>query len=46
MPYEAHFGITLQECLILDEKMKAKDYVATQFRVFNFESEVIFKLKI
>lgn len=42
VPYEAHFGITLKECMNLDVKFVARQFVATQFRVFNKNDNEVF----
>ncbi|KAI1725277.1 beta-lactamase domain-containing protein [Ditylenchus destructor] len=41
VPYEAHYGLSLRECLSHDEKLATKDFVATQFRVFSNGNEVL-----
>lgn len=41
VPYEAHYGITLHECLHLDREMVERRYVATQLRVFQWRGEVL-----
>lgn len=40
-PYEAYYGLTLNECLDKDRELKSKGYVAIQFRVFNNANEVV-----
>lgn len=39
-PYEAYYGLTMDECLEKDRELAAKGYVAVQFRVFNNVDEV------
>lgn len=41
VPYEAHYGITLKECMALDATLVARQFVATQFRVFNSNNKVL-----
>uniref|UniRef100_A0A914I7H7 Beta-lactamase-related domain-containing protein n=1 Tax=Globodera rostochiensis TaxID=31243 RepID=A0A914I7H7_GLORO len=41
VPYEAHYGITLSECVELNDRFAARDYVAVQFRVFRNLDEVL-----
>jgi hypothetical protein len=41
VPYEAHYGISLRECLNLDNQLAAKNFVAIQFRVFSVGNDVI-----
>ncbi|KAK0395714.1 hypothetical protein QR680_001396 [Steinernema hermaphroditum] len=40
-PYEAHYGLSLADCLRKDKQLKSKGFVATQFRVFNNGNAVI-----
>ncbi|CAD5229641.1 unnamed protein product [Bursaphelenchus okinawaensis] len=40
-PYEAYYGLTMTECLEKDKSLKAKGYVAVQFRVFNNGNDVL-----
>lgn len=34
-PYEAHYGLTLEQCLAKDKILLSRGFIATQFRVFN-----------
>ncbi|KAL3123470.1 hypothetical protein niasHT_004642 [Heterodera trifolii] len=41
VPYEAHYGVTLSECIELNDRLAARDFVAVQFRVFRNLDEVL-----
>uniref|UniRef100_A0A915LGH2 Beta-lactamase-related domain-containing protein n=1 Tax=Meloidogyne javanica TaxID=6303 RepID=A0A915LGH2_MELJA len=40
-PYEAHYGLTLSECLEINDKLSSRQYVAVQFRVFRSFNEIL-----
>ncbi|CAK5106033.1 unnamed protein product [Meloidogyne enterolobii] len=40
-PYEAHYGLTLSECLEINDKLSSRQYVAVQFRVFRSLDEIL-----
>uniref|UniRef100_A0A1I8C2M8 Beta-lactamase domain-containing protein n=1 Tax=Meloidogyne hapla TaxID=6305 RepID=A0A1I8C2M8_MELHA len=40
-PYEAHYGLTLSECLEINDKLSSRQYVAVQFRVFSNLDEIL-----